>query len=355
MTPSTSRAHFSRAISVLALSLLLVAATGWWSSSEGYARVPRSNRCQGVNVRANARLASVFNRHGAGTTFCLARGNYTVTERVLLDPGDRVVGAGRDATTIQAAPGIWVMFDYYHSDTTGLVTFKRLSVGGANRPLDEDCNGGCGAVMLADVRIHAIGVRCFGNATTCFGGGAHDIVVRKFECDGNGWHPDSRKTDFQSASCIKLNRGSFTMTNSYVHDNDWDGIWCDHCDHVAFVIRDSTLVRNGRSGIVWEVSGDDIEGDHALIRNNKIRNNGWNTDPPPSSWAGIIISDSSNIEIVGNTFGGNDVGDGSGGTRAIFIYDGTRNPLPMHDIYIHDNVLNGDRIQSCASTGVTCD
>ena len=48
-------------------------------------------------------------------------------------------------------------------------------------------------------------------------------------------------------------------------------------------------------------------------------------------------------------------GDGSGGARAIFIYDGTRNPLPMQDVYIHDNVLNGDRIQSCTSTGVTCD
>ena len=98
------------------------------------------------------------------------------------------------------------------------------------------------------------------------------------------------------------------MTNSYVHDNHWDGIWCDHCEHVAFVIRDSTLVRNGRSGIVWEVSGDAVEGDHALIKNNKIRNNGWNTDGPPSPWAGIIISDSSNIGIVGNTFGGNDSG-----------------------------------------------
>jgi len=78
----------------------------------------------------------------------------------------------------------------------------------------------------------------------------------------------------------------------------------------------------------------------------------WNTDGPASPWAGIIISDSSNIEIVGNTFGGND--DGSGGMRAIDIYEGTRNPKPMHDVYIHDNVLNGDRIQRCTDTGVTC-
>ena len=75
--------------------------------------MPRCDRCQGVNVRTNAPLASVVNRHGAGTTYCLARGNYTVTERVLLDPGDRVVGAGRGARNmIQAASGIGVMSGY---------------------------------------------------------------------------------------------------------------------------------------------------------------------------------------------------------------------------------------------------
>jgi len=333
--------------------MLLVAAVGWWSSSDGDARVLGPHRCQGVNVPANAGLVSVFNQHGAGTTYCLARGTYTVRERVPLDPGDRVVGGGPGATTIRAASGTSVMFAYYHSDTNGLVTFKRLSVGGANRPRGENCNASCGAVMLADVRIHAVGVRCFGNGTTCFAGGAHDIVVRNFECDKNGWHPDSLKSDFQSASCMKLNHGSLTMTNSYVHDNYWDGVWCDHCDHVAFVIKNSTFVHNGRSGIVWEVSGDAVAGDHALIKSNKIRNNGWNTDGPSSAWAGIIISDSSNIEILGNTFGGNN--DGSGGTRAIHIYDGTRNPEPLHDINVHDNTLNGDRIQSCATTGVTCE
>jgi len=81
------------------------------------------------------------------------------------------------------------------------------------------------------------------------------------------------------------------------------------------------------------------------------------TDGPSSTWAGIIISDSisdsSNIEILGNTFGGNN--DGSGGTRAIHIYDGTRNPDSLHDINVHDNTLNGDRIQSCGTTGVTCE
>ena len=97
------------AVSVLAMSLLLLRATGWWNSAEGDTRVPGSDRCQGVNVRANAQLASVFNGHRAGTTYCLARGNYTITEKVLPHPGDRVVGAGHGATIIQAASGVNVM------------------------------------------------------------------------------------------------------------------------------------------------------------------------------------------------------------------------------------------------------
>ena len=43
--------HFF-AVRVLAMSLLLLAATEWWSSAEGHTRrVTRSDRCQGVNVR----------------------------------------------------------------------------------------------------------------------------------------------------------------------------------------------------------------------------------------------------------------------------------------------------------------
>jgi hypothetical protein len=95
-------------------------------------------------------------------------------------------------------------------------------------------------------------------------------------------------------------------------------------------------------------------GGDALVRNHIIRSDGWNANAPPTGWAGVILSDSANVEIVDDTFGSNNVGDSSGGTRAVFIYDETRDPLPMHNIYTHDNVLNGDRIQSCTSTGIAC-
>ena len=235
--------------------------------------------------------------------------NYTVTQKVLLDPGDVISGAGRTATVITAAPNVRLMFDYYHPDASGVLTFEHLSMGGANTPLVAHCNqGSCGSVMLSNVVIHATDVRCFGNATTCFSGGSHDLVLTNFECDGNGWHPDSLANTYQSSACIKLHHGSLTVTDSYFHDNTWDAIWCDHLPSAASIdIRDSRFSHNGRAGFTWEVSGDTAPGDHALLQGNTFLDNGWNPNAPNGSGghAGIIISDSANIEITGNTFQGN--------------------------------------------------
>jgi hypothetical protein len=308
--------------------------------------------CVGVRVAAGADLRAVTRRHGAGTTFCLAAANYTVTQRVLLDPGDVISGAGRTATVITAAPNVELMFDYHHPDASGVLTFEHLSMGGANTPLAAHCNqGSCGSVMLSNVVIHATDVRCFGNATTCFSGGSHNLVLTNFECDGNGWHPDSLVTTYQSSACIKLTvPGSLTVRDSYFHDNTWDAIWCDHCRQGVIDIRDSRFIRNGRAGVTWEVFGDLSPGDRGLLQGNSFQLNGGNPNTangPDGSGghAGIIISDSSNIEITQNTFQGNLALD-QPGTRAVLMYDGPRNPQPMHHISIHDNQLNQDRIQT---------
>jgi Right handed beta helix region len=347
--------YASSAARVLLVWTLLASCTGKANSSRGNVAAPTSSPCVGVPVTGEANLAVVVGRHGPGTTYCLAAGDYTVSTRPTLQPGDVLWGAGLGKTVITAAPKIGLMFEY-NSDSSGLITFEHLSIGGAYvDPNSTTCNDSCGVVIIQSVRVYANDIRCFGNGTTCMGGGIHDSVFDGIECDGNGWHPDSLRNDYQSASCLKFNAsGSFVVKNSYIHDNYWDGIWCDYCDSGTLTLTNNRFIHNGRSGIVWEVSGDAAPGDHAYIKNNVIQNNGWNTNAPPTGWAGVIISDSANVEIVGNTFGGNNVGDGSGGTRAVFIYDGTRDPLPMHDIYIHDNVLNGDRIQSGTSTGVTC-
>ena len=172
-------------------------------------------------------------------------------------------------------------------------------------------------------------------------------MLNNFECDGNGWHPDSLANSYQSSACIKIHHGSLTVTDSSFHDNAWDAIWSDTLRYGVINIRDSRFIHNGRAGFTWEVSGDTTPGDHALLQGNTFLDNGWNPNTPNGSGghAGIIISDSANIEITRNTFQGN-LALNEPGTRAVLLYDGPRYPQPMHHISIHDNILNQDRIQT---------
>ena len=112
-------------------------------------------------------------------------------------------------------------------------------------------------------------------------------------------------------------------------------------------IRDSRFIHIGRAGFTWEVSGDAAPGDHALLQGNTFLDQRLESQRAVrlGGHAGIIISDSTNIEITRNTFQGNLALD-QPGTRAVLMYDGPRYPQPMHDISIHDNALNHDRIQT---------
>ena len=125
---------------------------------------------------------------------------------------------------------------------------------------------------------------------------------------------------YQSSACIKLRRGSLTVTDSYFHDNRWDAIWCDTLLWGVVDIRNSRFVHNGRAGFTWEVSGDSTPGDHAYLQGNTFLDNGWYLNPFGSGGhAGIIISDSANIEITGNTFKGNLALDHPGNPRRTHV------------------------------------
>ena len=72
-----------------------------------------ANMCVGVRVAAGADLRAVTGRYGAGTTFCLAAGEYTVTPEVVLDPGDVHLRRRTDCHRDQRRrPSVRLLFDY---------------------------------------------------------------------------------------------------------------------------------------------------------------------------------------------------------------------------------------------------
>jgi len=131
--------------------------------------------------------------------------------------------------------------------------------------------------------------------------------------------------------------------DSYVHDNWWNGVWCDiECN--AFTVKDSTITDNGKVGIVNEQTTG-----LTLISGNAIKGNGRNEAVSALSRtrAGLLIINSANADIYGNTFGRNYHRYG------IYVHEG-KLPPDVSGISIHGNTMNGDRINGCGLSGVNC-
>jgi hypothetical protein len=136
-----------------------------------------------------------------------------------------------------------------------------------------------------------------------------------------------------------------TITNSFIHDNLWVGVWCDFCHVGFFQITDSTISHNGKAGVSYEVSGGETASDHALVARNVIQDNGWNPDSNISPTA-ISCNSCAELIIEDNTFGGN--------VNALLTQNQKRGSWgDIHDLVVRNNTLNGDAL-NCSAVGVTC-
>src|SRR5215218_8560459 len=69
------------------------------------------------------------------------------------------------------------------------------------------------------------------------------------------------------------------VKNSYIHDNQGNGLWCDvfcrdsdsHPD--GFWVHENLIVNNGRAGVRFERVGDVTDAGEALIENNEVHGN----------------------------------------------------------------------------------
>jgi hypothetical protein len=326
---------------------------------------PHSTSCKGKHVRAGADLATASASKPAGTTFCLAAGTFTISKTVSWQPGDRIIGAGIGETFIRPTDVGRPITGFDAPGNTKTVKFARLDIGGFQADPSADCHQ-CGIAIIdsggdAEGWIALTRVACHDNGTACIGSGYGNIRATHLDCYGNGFHPGSLLDGtYRSASCVKMSRGSMTMRDSLIHDNIYNGIWCDYCDHTTWIIENNTFRNNGHAAIQWEISGE-LSTDTALIRHNVIRNNGWQISVTGGvTNAGLIISGARNITVKGNTFGGNRYLDPDGTTliccHGVGIWDDDRAPWDpnLQNVLIRDNDLDGDNILGCNYEGVTC-
>src|SRR5688572_25804741 len=99
-------------------------------------------------------------------------------------------------------------------------------------------------------------------------------------------------------------RNEIEVKDSYVHDTQGNGIWCDNfCEDSAghpngFWVHNNLVVNNGRAGLRFENVGGSNAGE-ALIENNEVHGNSYGD----VERGGISVRDAQNATIRNNRFG----------------------------------------------------
>ncbi len=128
-----------------------------------------------------------------------------------------------------------------------------------------------------------------------------------------------------------LHTTDLVVRNNLVHSNHGPGLWTD-ADNVGTIYEGNTVRDNYGPGIFHEISYS------AVIRDNVVEGNGHGF-----YLGGILVADSSDVEVYGNQLSGNNGG-------VVGIYDdrgmGTHGPYQLRNLWVHDNVISYE-------TGVT--
>jgi len=141
------------------------------------------------------------------------------------------------------------------------------------------------------------------------------------------------------------------VKNSYIHDNQGNGLWCDEFCHDSalgtFTITSNLVVNNGQAGIRWERVGDVADAGEALIENNEVHGNS-----PDAVRGGISVRDAQNATIQNNRFGAVTIAGvaypPNSRKVAIIAADSGRADRPdLFNIDIVNNTLNGETIKGC--------
>jgi hypothetical protein len=143
------------------------------------------------------------------------------------------------------------------------------------------------------------------------------------------------------------------VKNSYIHDNQGNGLWCDvfcrdsESHPNGFWVHDNLVVNNDRAGICFDRVGEVADAGEALIENNEVHGNS-----PDAVRGSISVRDAQNATIQNNSFGAATIAGvaypPNSGNVAIIASDSGRTDRPdLFNIKILNNTLNGEVIRGC--------
>jgi hypothetical protein len=213
-----------------------------------------------VSVRPSQSLAAVANSHPRGTVFKLSSGTFQ-TRAVALQSGDKILGAGKSATFIRFSGTTGF-------DTTGAsgVEIAFVDISGVSGT-KSSCGKDCGRGISRGVNAFYHDLRSHNNSAMGIGGRLSGARLVNVELDHNG------SSGNLGCCAAGVKSGTpFTITNSYVHDNIGNGIWCDvACGKGGPMnVLANRAVHNTLDGIHMEWS----QGADATLKGNYVRQSG---------------------------------------------------------------------------------
>jgi hypothetical protein len=325
--------HFSmaRGAAGLAIAVLMTSVTPLV--------VAHAATCVGTVILPGANIQTAINAGAKGASFCLSPGTYLETSTISPKDGNTFtgMGVGRDDTVVKTT-SVQLIFDMR---STTAVSFNHFAITGAiNRCPGSNC-GATGRGISGGTNIKVEDMHIYGNGLNAIGGMGAGLAVNNSEIDHNGYKVGDGVSDG-----IKMT-APFTLTNSYLHDNQNSGIHCDiQCG--AFTVSGNTITNNTGTGILMEISPGP-----ASIHDNIVQ---YNNPSNVAAKGGISIKDSKNVEVYNNTLGHNSKFGLRAGVDSR-INCGTPNAgcgFALSNINFHNNGLNLDKLVGCTVAGVLC-
>ena len=317
--------------------LAALATIGLWATAASAA----ASKCDPV-LTPGEDLTRVAANCPPSTTFTIKDGSYKLSGPVQADSEDVFKGVYSDGSRPQIdANGA---SNAFYAGGTNRVTIRGLSVTGTKG--GDWCEPACGSAIKGQegTNINAINVRLHHNPNQGIGNPGEGFLLKNSEIDHNGRYSftlldrDSGK-ETSSAAGIKITNSSATFTNNEIHNNYWNGIWCDRFGG-PIVATGNDIYNNGKTGIQYET----CKGQGSRIANNTVTHNGhrhWRK----RAVAGILLQGPQDVEVANNTLGGN---------RKYGIRIVKSDLQGIFGVRIHHNSLRNDNLKGCQFSGVKC-
>lgn len=302
--------------------------------------------CWGVKVAGGGdALVQAMTSHSGGTTFCMDPGTYTAGANGFpIESGDTLHGSGVTETFLSSDVASRVL-DGRRAHGVNIIG---VNISGGRDDGGKDAcdtvHGRCGRGIEPGDNWTIRNSRVHHADTSGISSPGHSLVVDNVEIDHNGLQWNGPESNGISAGIKGGEAGAFTITNSFVHDNN-QGIWCDvdcHNLYGGFAVEDNRVLDNCSFGVHYENTYKDPSTPaSATIRGNVVKGNNWCN---LASKADVGIVSAENASVNGNELGATVAHPKTG--YGFTAFDRGRGPASGSAF---NNSMNGDTIRKCQS------